>query len=63
MVYSVGDFVSNLQEALKAEQRLGLVNMQSDEALEQINQRLPRNMMLKKIFLEEKEGDSILDVA
>ncbi len=37
------------------------INIQSDEALELLNECLPRNMMVKKLFLEEAELQSILD--
>ena len=57
MEYRLADFIYNLEQ-----HGLGLLNIQSHEAREVINECLPRNMMVKKIFLEEKEGDSILDV-
>ena len=37
------------------------INIQSDEALELMNECLPRNMMVKKLFVEELKAQSILD--
>jgi len=59
-VYTLGDFKEMLARRI-AEDRAGAVNMQSDQALELLNECLPRNMMVKKLFLEDKEGESILD--
>ena len=59
MEYTLRDFITNLENCGNA----GNINIQSDEALELINECLPRNMMVKKIFREDKEGDSILDTA
>lgn len=59
MVYTLGDFIANLRRECPNPSD---VNMQSDEALEHINACLPRNMMVKKLFLEERAGKSILDV-
>ena len=57
MEYRLADFIYRLEQM-----GLGLLNMQSEEAIEAINECLSRNMMLKKLFLEKKESDSILDV-
>lgn len=62
MLYTLGDFASNLESELKSNKGLSDANMQSDEALELLNELLPRNMMAKKLFLEKKERESILDV-
>ncbi len=62
MLYTLGDFASNLESELKSNKGLGDANIQSDEALELLNELLPRNMMAKKLFLEEKEIESVLDV-
>jgi len=59
MEYTLRDFITNLEHCGNA----GDINMQSDKALELINECLPRNMMVKKIFHEKREGDSILDTA
>jgi len=62
MLYTLGDFASNLESELKSNKGLSDTNMQSDEALELLNELLPRNMMVQKIFLEKEETESILDV-
>lgn len=62
MLYTLGEFGANLQRQFKSFKGLKDRNMQSDEALELLNELLPRNIMAKKLFPEEKEGDSILDV-
>lgn len=62
MLYTLGDFASNLESELKSNKGLGDANIQSDEAFELLNELLPRNMMAKKLFLEEKEIESVLDV-
>jgi hypothetical protein len=41
---------------------MGELNIQSDEALELINESLPRNMMVARLFLEETTGESITDI-
>ena len=58
MLYTVGDFVRKLT------QRDGIdrLNIQSDEALEMLNECLPHNIMAKKLFKEEPEEESISDV-
>jgi hypothetical protein len=62
MVYTLGQFAGNLESELKSNQRLRDANIQSEKALVLLNELLPRNMMVKRLFLEEKEADSILDV-
>lgn len=62
MLYTLGEFGANLQRRFKYSKGLKDCNIQSDEALEVLNELLPRNMMVKKIFLEKKERESILDV-
>lgn len=62
MLYTLGDFASNLESELKSNKGLSDTNIQSDEALEVLNELLPRNMMAKKLFLEKKEIESVLDV-
>lgn len=57
MEYRLADFIYSLEQ-----EGVGELNIQSEDALEIINRCLPRNMMIKKLFLEEKESDSILDV-
>ena len=63
MEYSLGEFIRDLNNKCKYEQGLRETNIQNDLALETINECLPRNMMVKKIFLEEKEGESVMDIA
>lgn len=62
MLYTLGDFASNLESEFKSNKGLSDANIQSDEALELLNELLPRNMMAKKLFLEDKESKSVLDV-
>lgn len=62
MLYTLGDFAKNLGKELRSNKGLGDINIQSDEALELLNELLPRNMMTRKMFLEDKEGESISDV-
>lgn len=62
MLYTLGDFASNLESELKSNKGLSDANIQGDEALEVLNELLPRNMMVKRLFLEKKERESILDV-
>ena len=62
MLYTLGDFASNLESELRSNKGLRDTNIQGDEALELLNELLPRNMMAKKLFLEKKERESILDV-
>lgn len=59
-VFTLGEFKELLARRI-AEETAGTVNMQSDQAMELINECLPRNMMLKRLFHEEKEGESIMD--
>ena len=59
-VFTLGDFKELLARRI-AEDNAGSVNMQSDQAMELLNECLPRNLMLKRIFCEEKEGESIMD--
>jgi len=59
-VYTLGDFKHRLSESIASDKAEG-VNMQSDQALELINECLPRNQMLKRLFHEEKDGESIMD--
>ena len=61
MEYTLGQFKEKLSRLI-ADERAGKVNIQSDVALELINRCLPRNMMAKKLFLEEQEDESFLDV-
>ena len=56
MLYTLGDFIHNLKE-----QDIEAENIQSDKALEAINECLPRNLLIARIHQEEKEGDSIMD--
>jgi hypothetical protein len=58
MLYTVGDFVHNLAQR----QGIDQLNIQSDDALEMLNECLPRNMMAKKLFKEEPEEESISDI-
>ncbi len=60
MEYTLGQFKEKLARLI-AQERASKVNIQSDAALELINRCLPRNMMTKKLFLEEQEAESILD--
>lgn len=63
MLYSLGDFRRNLEAHYNHDLRaLDKVNIQSHGALEAINECLPRNMMVKKIFQEKEDTESILDV-
>jgi len=62
MLYTLGDFASNLESELRSNKGLRDSNIQSDEALELLNELLPRNMMVKKIFVEKEDTESILDV-
>jgi len=62
MLYTLGEFGANLQRRFKYFKGLKDCNIQSDEALELLNELLPRNMMAKKLFLEEKETESVFDV-
>jgi hypothetical protein len=59
-VFTLRDFKELLARRI-AEDNAGSVNMQSDQAMELLNECLPRNLMLKRIFREEKEGESIMD--
>ena len=59
-VYTLGDFKHRLSESIATDKAEG-ANMQSDQALELLNECLPRNLMLKRLFHEEKEGESIMD--
>jgi hypothetical protein len=55
VIYTVGDFIHNLKgQGVEAE------NMQSDKAVEAINECLPRNLMVTRLFREEKD-ESIMD--
>ena len=60
MEYTLGQFKEKLAHVI-AQERAGKVNIQSDVALKLINRCLPRNMMTKKLFLEEQESESIFD--
>lgn len=62
MLYTLGEFGANLQRRFKYFKGLKDCNIQSDEALEVLNELLPRNMMVQKIFLEKEEKESIFDV-
>jgi len=62
VLYTLGDFANKLENELSSNQALRKVNIQSEEALVLLNELLPRNMMTKKLFRENKEGESILDV-
>jgi hypothetical protein len=57
VIYRLADFIYNLEQ-----QGMGELNIQSDEALELINESLPRNMMVARLFLEETTGESITDI-
>ena len=59
-VYTLSDFKELLARRI-AKERLGETNMQSDEALELLNEILPRNMMVRKLFREDDEALSIMD--
>ena len=59
-VLTLGKFKELLARRI-AEEKAGTINIQSDQALELINECLPRNLMLKRIFHEDKEGESIMD--
>ena len=60
MEYTLGQFKEKLARLI-AQKRAGKVNIQTDAALKLINRCLPRNMMTRKLFLEEQEGESIFD--
>lgn len=62
MLYTLGDLATNLESELRSNKGLHDTNIQSDEALELLNELLPRNMMVKKLFVEEEATESILDV-
>ena len=62
MLYTLGDFASNLESELRSNKGLRDTNIQGDEALELLNELLPRNMMAKKLFPEKEQRESILDV-
>jgi hypothetical protein len=49
----LADFIYCLES-----EEMGLVDMQSDEALELINQCLPRNMLIAKIPIQEGKNDT-----
>ncbi|MFB0559509.1 MAG: hypothetical protein ACETVS_03135, partial [Dehalococcoidales bacterium] len=55
-VFSLGEFNKLLAKRI-AEDKAEGINMQSDQALELINECLPRNLMVKRLFHEEKEGE------
>jgi hypothetical protein len=59
-VYTLGDFKELLSKRIADDGAEG-VNIQGDQALELLNECLPRNLMLKCLFHEEKEGESIMD--
>jgi hypothetical protein len=59
-VYTLGDFKELLSKRIAEDGAEG-VNVQSDQALELLNECLPRNLMLTRLFHEMKEGESIMD--
>jgi len=52
MKYTIGDFARNLLSEANADK----IDLQSDEALELLNEYLPRNLMVKRI-LPERENN------
>jgi hypothetical protein len=48
----LADFIYSLES-----EGMGLLDMQSDEALEVINQCLPKNMLIARIPTKEKDND------
>jgi len=58
-IYTLGDFKEMLSRRI-AEERFGQINIQDDAALELINEVLPRNLMLTRLF-QESDGISIMD--
>ena len=52
MRYTIGDFARNLL----SEANVDKIDLQSDEALELLNEYLPRNLMVKRI-LPERENN------
>lgn len=54
MRYTIADFIQNLQ----GEARIDKIDLQTDEALELLNEWLPRNLMVKRIL---PERDNIFD--
>jgi hypothetical protein len=59
-VYTLGAFKELLSKRIAKDGAEG-VNIQGDQALELLNECLPRNLLFKKLFLETKEGESIMD--
>ncbi len=55
MIYTVGDFIKNLKE-----QGVEAENIQDEKSLEAINECLPRNLMVARLFREEKD-ESMMD--
>ena len=53
MSYTLKDFIRNLTEQLKANMSLIDADMQSDEAIEALNQCLPRNMIIARVPKKE----------
>ena len=52
MRYTIGDFARNLLSEANADK----IDLQSDEALELLNEYLPRNLMVRRI-LPERENN------
>ena len=52
MRYTIGDFARNLLSEANADK----IDLQSDEALELLNECLPRNLMVRRI-LPERENN------
>ena len=52
MRYTIGDFARNLLSEANADK----IDLQSDEALELLNEYLPRNLMVRRI-LPERESN------
>ena len=50
MKYTIGDFIRNLQ----SEANIDKIDLQSDEALELLNEYLPRNLMVRRILPEQE---------
>jgi len=59
-VYTLRDFKELLSKRIADDGAEG-VNIQGDQALELLNECLPRNLMVKRLFNEMKEGESIMD--